>query len=265
MKIILPRLLVALLFFSPVAAPAVPTTIGFSARVADNGRPVSGTHAFGFKFFDALEAGTELWKHSATDEPAMLVVNDGVVSYALGSDQAINLGVVFNGLPVFVEVTFNGAVLSPRVEVHSVPYAIRAQVAESMPWPVPMTLQFTPTVPTAGCAVPAAGGATFGSTISTSPMTIGLMYFNQAATLAPGLKSSFTRGRLVVLCRGNGTIAVVTEGCTQTVATIACSGGTRPWTAASAEFTLPGYADYNLQATAITGTLEWANPQLVLY
>jgi hypothetical protein len=218
-----------------VAAPAVPTTIGFSARVADNGRPVSGTHAFGFKFFDALEAGTELWKHSATDEPAMLVVNDGVVSYALGSDQAINLGVVFNGLPVFVEVTFNGAVLSPRIQVHSVPYAIRAQVADKLAGPsgggVNAGSQTLATgdnffFPTASVTLPSGGRCIVSATVSlrngaTANTTMG-PFFRVAVKrgvtngddgwyglypgpLAPNARASMSRTRTIAVNAGQAT------------------------------------------------------------
>lgn len=123
-------LLAVFLLGSPLSAWAVPGTVSFSARMADNGRPVTGTHAFTFKFFDAPTAGTELWKWSATDVPASLAVADGVVSYSLGSDNPIPMDVVFNGLPVFLEVTFDGATLSPRIAIQTVPYAFHAGVAD---------------------------------------------------------------------------------------------------------------------------------------
>jgi len=125
-------------------------------------------------------------------------------------------------------------------------------------------LPFQPTAVAAGCGV-ALGGSTFGSTNSTTAVTIGTMFFDQVAS-DPGLGTTFTTGRLVVLCRGDGTFAVTTNDCANVVTTVTCSGGFRPWTVSSAEFAVPaGSTDYNLQATANTGALEWSNPVLVIY
>jgi hypothetical protein len=127
-----------------------------------------------------------------------------------------------------------------------------------------LQLPFQPTAVAAGCGV-ALGGATSGSTASTTPSTIGTMFFDQVAS-DPGLGTTFTTGRLVVLCRGDGTFALTTNDCVDVVTTVTCSGGVRPWTVSSVEFALPaGYTDYNLQAAANTGTLEWTNPVLVIY
>ncbi len=131
-------------------------------------------------------------------------------------------------------------------------------------WPTPTVLPFTPTAPVAGCGAPVVGGNNFGTTASLTPVTIGIMFFDQSNS-GTGLKSSFTRARLVVLCRGSGTFTLGFNDCASTVATVTCIPGNRPWTASSAEFTVPGAAAYNLLATATAGTLEWANPQLVLY
>jgi hypothetical protein len=125
-------------------------------------------------------------------------------------------------------------------------------------------LAFQPTSVAAGCGVDL-GGATFGSTASATAVNIGTMFFDQVAS-DPGLGSNYTTARLVVLCRGSGTFTLYTSDCTTVVTTVACSSGFRPWTVSSAEFALPADAtDYNLQATANTGTLEWSNPVLVAY
>jgi hypothetical protein len=123
-------LLAVFLLGSPLVARAVPSTVAFSARLADNGKPITGSHSFVFKFFDAPTGGTELWGSMPADAPVSLTVTDGVVTYALGTDNAIPTDVVFNGLPVFLEVSFDGATLSPRVAIQTVPYAFHAGTAD---------------------------------------------------------------------------------------------------------------------------------------
>lgn len=125
-------LLAFLALASPLAARAVPGTVSFTARLADNGKPVTGTHNFTFKIFDALTAGTDLWDWSASATPASLPVNDGVVSYSLGSDNPFGLGVFTGTSSVFLEVTYDGVVMSPRLEIQSVPYAFRSFVVETI-------------------------------------------------------------------------------------------------------------------------------------
>lgn len=118
-------LLLALTLLLPATALAVPQTVGFSARLADNGRPVTGTHAFTFKVFDAETGGTELW-----GEAKDLAVADGVVTTALGDTVAIDTGTLFTGLvALYLEVAVDGVALSPRMALQSVPFALRAQSA----------------------------------------------------------------------------------------------------------------------------------------
>jgi len=124
------RLLVALSLAAPLHADAVPSTLSFSARIQDNGRPVTGAHAFVFTLWDGADPSTavKLW-----EEEKSLPVADGVVTSALGDVVAISSSVVFNGLAVFLQVTMDGTAF-PVVEIRSVPYAIRSGTAESAPW-----------------------------------------------------------------------------------------------------------------------------------
>lgn len=130
------KLIAASLLLSPLLAlAAVPSTLGFSARIADNGRPVTGTHQFVFKLWTVATGGTE-----GTDDPwiepatgtASLAVADGVVTATLGD--VANGGVAltpFNGTPLWLEVTMDGQPFAPRIAIQSVPYALRAAAADT--------------------------------------------------------------------------------------------------------------------------------------
>ncbi len=142
---IMSKLAVATLLLSPVLAlAAVPSTVAFSARIADGGAPVTGTQSFTFKLFDALEAGNEIWS-----EPKDLIVNDGVATTSLGDTTALP---AFTGAALFLEVTMGGSTFAPRLAIQSVPYALRAALAESMN--VPLNCQTV----SANFSLAAAGG-----------------------------------------------------------------------------------------------------------
>lgn len=124
------KIVVALLALSPALARAVPSTVGFSARLSDAGTPVSGTHTFTFSFWDVATGGdagaNRLWTEDVT-----LAVANGAVSVSLGNVAALPAG-LFNGAPLYLEVAIDGgAPFSPRMAVNSVPYAIRAGAADT--------------------------------------------------------------------------------------------------------------------------------------
>ncbi len=130
--------LLALLLSVPVVTTAaVPQTLAFSARIADNGKPVTGSHTVKFAIWDCdgsapstcVDPTNVLWSETQT-----LNVSDGVLSTVLGADTTTPNPLpasIFNGNPLFVEVTFDGTVFSPRMAIHSVPYAFRA---DAVPW-----------------------------------------------------------------------------------------------------------------------------------
>lgn len=129
------KLAASLLLITPaIALAAVPSTISFSARIGDNGRPVTGLQSFTFTFWTVEAGGTpgtdDVWTESRT-----LTVSDGVVATSLGD--VANGGTalpVFTGAPLFLEVTMGTTTFSPRIALQSVPYAFRASQAEFVPW-----------------------------------------------------------------------------------------------------------------------------------
>ena len=124
---------------SPVLAlAAVPPTIGFSARIADNGRPVTGTQSFTFRLWNDPTASDTATNLVWTEGPRDIAVNDGVVATALGDTTTTPPGTAlpaFTGAPLYLEVTMGTtSPFSPRLAIQSVPYAMRASVAESVPF-----------------------------------------------------------------------------------------------------------------------------------
>lgn len=135
-KLSLVSLLALCLSLPLAAAAAVPGTLAFSARIADAGAPVTGNHTVKFTFWDCdgtdpvtcVDPTNVLWTETQT-----LTVTDGVLPAVLGADSANMLPTaIFNGLPLFLEVTFDGTAFSPRMPVHSVPYAFRAATADTL-------------------------------------------------------------------------------------------------------------------------------------
>jgi hypothetical protein len=122
------RLFVALvgLASTVAAAQGVPTTVSFAANLKDATGPVTGQHTFLFSLYDGLTGGTQVWSENHSG----VQVNQGFVSIALGTGSGTALTpTIFNGAALFLEVTLDGQLLSPRTAIQSVPYALRAGVA----------------------------------------------------------------------------------------------------------------------------------------
>lgn len=116
------RLFAALSLAAPLCAAAVPSTVSFTARIQDSGRPVTGSHAFVFRIWSGPDnTSTLIWEETKT-----LAVADGVVSSALGDTTAFTPD-VFDGSNRWLEVTLDGAAF-PFVAIQSVPYAM------NVPW-----------------------------------------------------------------------------------------------------------------------------------
>lgn len=101
----------------------VPATVSFTARLADSGAAVQGSRLFTFRLFPALQGGAEAWT-----EQQVLTVTDGNVNAELGATMPLS-EVTLTGARLFLEVTVDGVVLSPRTPLLSVPYAIRTGVS----------------------------------------------------------------------------------------------------------------------------------------
>jgi hypothetical protein len=129
------RLALAALFglASTSLAPAVaraqgaPGTISFKARLGDNGTPVSGSHDFLFRIYDAASGGALLWEEPET----ALVVDAGLVVHELGKTTALAPAVAA-GTKVFLEIRMDQVLMEPRVAIASVPFALSARDAKTL-------------------------------------------------------------------------------------------------------------------------------------
>lgn len=104
----------------------VPGSITFNARLTDTGgAPVTGSHALAFSLYDTGSGGAVLWNESVSGASFS---TEGVAFVELGAITALN-PTVLNGRKLYLEVSVDGTVMSPRLPIVSVPYAIRATLA----------------------------------------------------------------------------------------------------------------------------------------
>jgi hypothetical protein len=108
-------------------AQGVPQTLSFNARMTDSttGVPFSGPQAMAFGIFSA--DGGAVWSE---DAGSILFASDGTVNTEIGLVNPLGPS-IFNGPKLFLEVKVGTTVLSPRIPLASVPYAMRADRANS--------------------------------------------------------------------------------------------------------------------------------------
>jgi hypothetical protein len=109
-----------------VAAPTVPATLTQQGRILDaTGAPVSSKVKIVFSVYADAKGGTALWT-----EEQNITLDDGYFSAQLGSVTAIPAG-VFDGSVRYIGVTVGAdAEMAPREAVTSVPYAMKADIAD---------------------------------------------------------------------------------------------------------------------------------------
>ncbi len=106
---------------------AAPTKLSQQGRLLDgDSQPLTGTHGLVFKLLDAETGGTEVWQ-----EERVVSFEEGYYSVVLGEQVPLS-DLLFAAGSVWLELTVDGAVLSPRHEVVSVPFALRAAVADAV-------------------------------------------------------------------------------------------------------------------------------------
>ncbi len=106
---------------------AAPTKLSQQGRLLDgDGAPLSGGHGLAFTLHDAETDGNEVWR-----EERVVQFEEGYYSIVLGTVTPLD-DLLFAGGTVWMQLSVDGAVLSPRQEVVSVPYALRSAVAEAV-------------------------------------------------------------------------------------------------------------------------------------
>lgn len=121
-----PRSLLAALVFALLTSPAhaVPTTLTYVGRLENGDGPVSAAVDVTFKIFDDAVAGSSFY----TETVEGLVVVGGELVAELGAN-ALDASILERP-ELWLEITVDGDVLEPRVRLTSVPYALRASLAE---------------------------------------------------------------------------------------------------------------------------------------
>ena len=128
--LLLPSFLLLLVGTAGNTAYAVPNTVAFTANVKDSSGPVDGSVTMTFKMFDDATGGILIW-----EETQSLTADNGLVFAELGVVDPVTNGLdenVFTGSHVWLELTVNGDPQSPRIPIVSVPYAVRAGVADKL-------------------------------------------------------------------------------------------------------------------------------------
>jgi hypothetical protein len=111
--------------FVSLPAAAIPDVVSYAARIENDAGPFEGTAAVTFRIFGAATGGTALW----TENVASAVVVAGDLVHDLGSVEPLD-DTLLERDALFLEVTFNGETLTPRVAINAAPFALRAREAE---------------------------------------------------------------------------------------------------------------------------------------
>jgi hypothetical protein len=109
-----------------IASAAVPRLINYQGKLTDtSGAPLEGSYTLTFRIYDAATAGNLLWEET---QPGV-VVDNGLFSILLGSATALNIPF---DRPYYLEIKVGNEVMTPRQQITSAGYAIRAEKADSV-------------------------------------------------------------------------------------------------------------------------------------
>lgn len=111
------------------AAHAVPDTVGFTGRLSNqDGTPVTGSVTFVFTLFAEPAGGAPVWSEV---RPNLGTSGAGLVFVDLGAVTPFG-DAAFAGGDRWLEVSVEGEILTPRLRVHAVPYAMQAANADTV-------------------------------------------------------------------------------------------------------------------------------------
>ncbi len=119
--------LIAVLFLVSAGISGVPAKMYFQGKFTDDlGVPIDGEYDVIFRVWDSPIAGVMLWTESRS-----INFYTGLFSEELGSTVALPES-IFTGAVLYLEMTVNGEILTPRKPLITVPYAFRAAIADSV-------------------------------------------------------------------------------------------------------------------------------------
>ncbi|MEW5924641.1 MAG: hypothetical protein AB1746_11700 [Candidatus Zixiibacteriota bacterium] len=116
-----------MLVISSISMSSTPQLINYQGRLLDEaGLPVpDGNYNISFKIYDALTGGIQKWAETQSGVP----VTDGLFSIVMGSSEPLS-DTVFDGEDRYLEISFDGQALSPRIQFTSVGYAHRISTVD---------------------------------------------------------------------------------------------------------------------------------------
>jgi hypothetical protein len=119
---------IILLVLLSVIVSAVPQKISFQGVLKDStGSPINGTRNMTFVIYDAATGGSDLWSETQTS----VSIEAGIYNVQLGKNTALSSS-YFTGDTRYLGISINGgSELTPRVMMLTVPFAYRADTADS--------------------------------------------------------------------------------------------------------------------------------------
>ncbi len=107
---------------------SVPRVITYQGKLLDSATNtgVNDTLSMTFQFYDASTGGSLLWEENIPE----VVIYRGLFSVILGESD--NFDTLSFGRQYWIQVIVEGDLISPREKLRSVPYALRASVAENV-------------------------------------------------------------------------------------------------------------------------------------
>lgn len=117
------------LLVSIAAAGDVPQLVNYQGRLTDaSGNPLNGNHNLVFRIYNANSGGTLLWGPQTFSSVACSNGHFNVILSTDGSNRSV--AIAFTNASAFMEITLDGAIISPRQQILSAPYAVSAQNAK---------------------------------------------------------------------------------------------------------------------------------------
>jgi len=102
-------------------AEGIPQQINYQGKLFENNKAVSGTKTFRFRFSEGNWSET----HENVD------VENGYYNVILGKKEAIPQEIFNNHSELHLEISVDGSVLSPQIDIVSVAYAFKAAVSDN--------------------------------------------------------------------------------------------------------------------------------------
>lgn len=126
-RMMLPFMVVACLALATSALAVGPQVINYQGTLTDSqGNPLNGTYTLVFKIYAGASGGSALW----TQSTASVVVTDGLFNVTLGTTAFP--ASLFTGADRWLGIAVGSAAeLTPRMRFTSVPWAMRATVADT--------------------------------------------------------------------------------------------------------------------------------------